>query len=109
MNEQGSVTQQRPKNIPCQYCGAPDTIENSHVVPDFMIRYLKANSVRRAFFHSWSRDHFRDYMITGPYLCQPCDNNVFGGWEGHFSQDVFSDSDMRGVEIAMRIQLGLAA
>lgn len=79
----------KAKNMICHYCGAQKTIKNSHVVPDFIIRHAKANSVRQGFFHSWSRGPFKDYMITGPYLCQPCDNNVFGGWEGHFSQNVF--------------------
>lgn len=38
--------------MPCEFCGHPDTISNSHVVPDFMIEYLRNNSVRRAFFNT---------------------------------------------------------
>lgn len=28
-------------------------------------------------------------MIVGPYLSQRCDNEVFSGWEGAFSSDIF--------------------
>jgi len=91
--------------MPCEYCGAPDTIK-SHVVPDFIIRYLRDNSVRRGFFHSWSRGEFQNWMITGPYFCAHCDNAMIGGWESHFSQDVFPDplaaTDQWGLETSVR-------
>lgn len=77
-------------SMPCQFCGAPNTIERSHVVSDFLVRYLRENSVRRALFHTWHRRAFARFMIVGPYLCQHCDNVVFSGWEDAFSRDVFA-------------------
>src|SRR4051812_34082532 len=68
---------------------------NSHVVSDFVIEYLRDSSVRRAFFNTRqnqlykNRGEFKDWMITGPYLCQKCDNDVFGAWENDFSRVVF--------------------
>jgi hypothetical protein len=81
--------------MPCEFCGAPNTIQNSHVVSDFVIQFLLQNSVARSFFNTRQnqqfnkRGQFAQWMITGPYLCQLCDNNVFGGWENAFSGDVF--------------------
>jgi hypothetical protein len=75
--------------MPCQYCGAADTIDHSHVVSDFVVRYLRDNSVRRAFFWTWHRRAFARNMITGPYLCQNCDNVIFSAWENAFSAEVF--------------------
>lgn len=75
--------------MPCQYCGGHDTIDHSHVVSDFVIRYLRDNSVRRAFLYSWHVKEFAPFMIVGPYLCANCDNVVFSNWENAFSLNVF--------------------
>jgi hypothetical protein len=75
--------------MPCQYCNAPDTIEHSHVVSDFIIRYCRCNSVRQALFYTWDRQEYARRMITGPYLCSNCDNVVFSDWEKHFEREVF--------------------
>ncbi len=83
--------------MPCAFCGAAETINNSHVVPVFVIEFLRNNSVRKAFFNTRQNQQysnsgeFRDWMIVGPYLCQTCDNNIFGGWENDFSQTIFPD------------------
>ncbi|MDB5336752.1 MAG: hypothetical protein JWN70_2371 [Planctomycetaceae bacterium] len=76
--------------MPCSYCGGPTTILRSHVVPKFVIRYCRANSVGGALLYSWERE-FHHEQITGPYLCSNCDNVVFSQWENHFSRDVFAD------------------
>lgn len=79
----------------CEFCRVFDAIENSHVVSDFVIEYLRNNSVGRAFFNTRqnqqykNRGKFKDWMITGPYLCQKCDNEVFGRWEDNFSRTIF--------------------
>lgn len=75
--------------MPCQYCNAPDTIEHSHVVSDFIIRYCRRNSVRQALFYTWGRQEYARRMITGPYLCDNCDNVVFSNWERRFEREVF--------------------
>src|SRR5580700_6812084 len=75
--------------MPCAYCGGPATILRSHVVPQFVIRYCRANSVGGALLYTWERE-FRHEQITGPYLCNHCDNVVFSQWENDFSRQVFT-------------------
>jgi hypothetical protein len=97
--------------MPCQYCGAADTIQHSHVVSDFLVRYLWDNSVRRALFSTWHRREFARFMIVGPYLCQHCDNIIFSTWEDAFSRDVFRNplaaTDEWGTATSLRFILSI--
>ena len=76
--------------MPCQYCPNPVPIDNSHVVSDFVVQWMIQNSPRGQIFFSWERAGFAHRMITGPYLCQQCeqDSSIF---EGEFRQRVFID------------------
>lgn len=68
----------------CGYCASAPTIDNSHVVPDFMGRYIKQNGPFGNLLNLWNTKPRLD-IHKGPYLCQKCDNEVFSAWETAFS------------------------
>lgn len=72
----------------CAYCGTNPPIENSHVVPAFIVRYLKKNSPEKFIMNSWALRTIQD-ALKGPYLCGTCDNVTFSAWESHFKRAVF--------------------
>ena len=74
----------------CHWCETRPTFKKCHVVSDFVIRYLKAQSIEGAIYYSWA-EKFAQKQIYGPYFCRDCDNHVIGVWETRFSQDVFPD------------------
>jgi hypothetical protein len=75
---------------PCHWCGLRPAFKRSHVVSDFIIRWLKGQSIQQAVYYSWA-ETFKSRDIVGPYFCRDCDNHVIGAWETEFSQDVFPD------------------
>ncbi len=74
----------------CHLCEIQPTFKKCHVVSDFVIRYLKTQSIQGAIYYSWA-EKFAQKQIYGPYFCRDCDNHVIGTWETRFSQDVFPD------------------
>ena len=72
----------------CAYCNANPPIENSHVVPAFIVRFLKNNNPSEFILNSWAYRKAQD-GLKGPYLCAPCDNVLFSGWENQFKKRVF--------------------
>jgi hypothetical protein len=77
--------------IPCYYCKARPTIKESHVVPKFVIKYIRENCIGDLYYN-WEHSPFAHRMIAPPYFCQPCENVTFGDhWEGPFSNQVFPD------------------
>jgi hypothetical protein len=74
----------------CHWCNVRKTFRKAHVIPDFIIRDLKKQSVQGALYYSWV-EKFAHRDIVGPYFCRECDNHVFGVWETQFSQDVYPD------------------
>lgn len=72
----------------CAFCTFQPPIRNSHVVPAFIVRFLKANSPTGFLLNSWARSTQLD-GFKGPYLCRNCDNVVFSQWENRFKQLVF--------------------
>jgi hypothetical protein len=75
---------------PCHWCGVRPAFSRSHVVSDFIIRWLKRQSVWGAIYYTWAKN-FNNKQIVGPYFCRDCDNQVTGAWEKQYSQDVFPD------------------
>jgi hypothetical protein len=71
----------------CAYCKTHPSIENSHIVPAYIVRHLKANSPG-FILDSWVHEKKQD-GLKGPYLCMECDNVLFSGWENHFKSTVF--------------------
>lgn len=76
--------------IPCCYCKVRPTIKESHVVPKFVIKYIRKNCIGDLYYN-WDHSSFAHKMIAPPYFCQPCENNTFSSWEEPFSQQVFPD------------------
>ena len=72
----------------CAYCGVDPPIENSHVVPAFVVRHIKDNNPEKFILNSWEFRKLQD-GLKGPYLCAACDNVTFSGWENHFKKAVF--------------------
>ena len=72
----------------CAYCAVNSPIDNSHVVPAFVVRHIKANSPEGFLLNSWAYRKAQD-GLKGPYLCAQCDNVVFSGWENYFKKAVF--------------------
>jgi hypothetical protein len=90
----------KPKapNPLCDYCGLAASINNSHVVSDFIIRDLKANSPWGKFFFSLRhrRERAKEKDITGSYFCQQCDGVMMNQWETRFSETVYHDPLLAG-------------
>lgn len=76
----------------CHFCNLNPPITNSHVVPKFIVKYIKQNSPVGFLLNSWSMRKAQDGII-GPYLCNSCDNVLFSGWENHFKKTVFDCAD----------------
>lgn len=84
----GTVTVSR---IPCYYCKVGVPIKMSHIVPKFVIKYVRENCIGDLRYN-WDSHAFAHRMIAGPYFCRQCENDTFGhDWEGPFSQQVFPD------------------
>ena len=80
----------KPPNPLCDYCGLAVSINNSHVVSDFMIRDIKHNAPCGKLFYSLRhRGQMKERDITGPYFCQQCDGVMMNQWETAFSETVY--------------------
>jgi hypothetical protein len=72
----------------CAFCNLHPPIAHSHVVPAFIVRFIKDNSPSGFLLNSWTRKpHFDGYK--GPYLCATCDNVTFSKWENQFKKLAF--------------------
>jgi len=71
----------------CRFCNKYPTIKNSHVVPRYIVKYVKKNSPFGFLYNSWSQKEQWD-GYKGPYLCQKCDNELFSSWEVFFKHNV---------------------
>lgn len=76
----------------CDYCSADNTIDNSHVVPNFVGKYIKENSSTGKLLNSWERKPQQD-IFKGKYLCEKCDNEVFSSWEKEFANTIWRDPE----------------
>ncbi len=91
LKEMGASGNLKVSQIPCYYCKARPTVKESHVVPRFMINYVRENCIGDLYYN-WEHSPFAHRMIAPPYFCQPCENVTFGDhWEGPFSNQVFPD------------------
>lgn len=72
----------------CHFCKTNPTISNSHVVPRFVVNFIKENSATNFLLNSWVRNPVQD-GLKGPYLCKQCDNVLFSSWENFFKKEVF--------------------
>src|SRR5262245_30062870 len=79
----------------CAFCNTNPPIANSHVVPAFIVRFIKNNSPSGFLLNSWAPRTQQD-GIKGPYLCANCDNVVFSKWENYFKHHVFDREQAKG-------------
>ncbi len=74
----------------CILCQNNPPIENSHVVPKFIVRYLKDQSPVSYLKHSWDYNKKLQDGWKGAHLCAECDNETVSEWEGHFKKNWFT-------------------
>jgi hypothetical protein len=72
----------------CILCRSNPPIENSHVVPNFAIRRLKAGNPLQTLIHSDALNKTFQDGWKGGYLCTECEIK-FGRWESWFCQSVY--------------------
>ena len=72
----------------CKLCLRQDKLEHSHVIPSFVIRWLKTTSGTGFLRHSQTinrrvQDGYKEY-----WLCPGCED-LFSKWESEFASNVF--------------------
>ncbi len=69
----------------CRFCGQETELVSSHIIPDFLFRYVKDKdgSIQRVNINSdnLSRKVKQGYFTDEKFLCRDCDNRIFSGWE----------------------------
>src|ERR1035437_3781819 len=74
----------------CALCGTNGPLVQSHLIPAFVIRAFKANTLT-GFLRDAENPNLRQQDGKKiPLLCTKCDNERFGAREGTFSQVVFA-------------------
>ena len=72
----------------CLLCGKNEAIENSHIIPSFVFKWMKATAPTEYLRTTETpRQRVQDGH-KGPYLCLNCEGR-FGKWENHFSEGFF--------------------
>ncbi|RFS32188.1 hypothetical protein DYI81_06665 [Acinetobacter sp. SWAC5] len=76
----------------CKLCLKDDTtLVDSHIIPDFVFRWLKKNSFNRYLRTSIVPNKRAQGGITEKLLCEKCDNVTFGGeLEAPFADTIFN-------------------
>jgi len=73
----------------CILCGVRLPIKNSHVIPKFVYKRLKAGSPLNQLRHSQNFNKAVQDGWKGDYLCQTCDNETVSKWENYFADTVY--------------------
>jgi len=73
----------------CILCGIRPPIKNSHVVPRFIYKWLKADSPLNQLRHSQNFNTPVQDGWMGDYLCRTCDNETVSQWETYFADIVY--------------------
>lgn len=74
----------------CALCGQHAPLIQSHLIPAFVIRAFKANTLTGFIRHAENPNRRREDGKKLPLLCAKCDNERFGAREGSFSKAVFA-------------------
>lgn len=78
----------RPTSSPCALCLSAPRDELSHVIPAFVVRWLKETSPT-GFMRTTSNPNLRKQdAIKQPLLCARCED-LFSLWEKKFAEEVF--------------------
>jgi hypothetical protein len=72
---------------PCKLCGREATLRDSHVIPQFVYRWLKATSVGGMRRNEQPNRRVQDGP-KHPWLCDGCEQR-FSDWEQPFSEQIF--------------------
>lgn len=72
----------------CKLCGQERTLNNSHFIPNFAIKWIKKTSAtgylrRTDKVNKRVQDYIKEY-----WLCRKCEN-LFSQWENKFSKNIF--------------------
>jgi hypothetical protein len=76
--------------MPCILCGVHPPIANSHVIPHFVYKRLKAGNPIGTLRHSQNFNRAVQDGWKGDYLCQHCDNVVVSSWENYFAATIYN-------------------
>jgi hypothetical protein len=74
----------------CILCGVRPPIKNSHVVPKFVYKRLKAGSPLNQLRHSQNFNMAVQDGWKGEYLCKECDNETVSEWENYFASTIYA-------------------
>lgn len=86
----------------CILCQKNPPIKNSHVMPKFIIRYLKDQSPMPYLKNSWHNNQKYQDGLKGAYLCSECDNVTVSKWESYFKINWF-DSFIYTQKVALLV------
>jgi len=73
----------------CILCQKNPPIQNSHIMPKFIVKYLKAQASVNYLKHSWDFNQKLQDGFKGNYLCATCDNVIVSNWENYFKRNWF--------------------
>lgn len=73
----------------CALCEAAPPIQNSHVVPNFVVKHLKRGTPVKSLIHSKEPSASQQDAWKGPYLCAGCEQTV-SKLESHFARAVYT-------------------
>lgn len=75
-------------NGQCGLCGLEKELQESHVIPSFVFKWLKTSSVTGYFRHGETINRRVQDGTKIYFLCKDCEQ-LFGGWENIFAKEVF--------------------
>lgn len=96
MSDTESVDSQSELRSPCALCLAARPLQQSHVIPAFVIRHLKTTSAT-GYLRGPGSGHRVQDIPTEPLLCADCEQR-FSQWERAFSLEAFPEIQGEGFE-----------
>jgi len=73
---------------PCALCQTPSQLQNSHIIPKFVGRWLKETGATPYLRQVENPNLRRQDLLTVPLLCTDCEGR-FAVWENEFAREVF--------------------
>lgn len=72
----------------CSLCRSNQAIDNSHIIPAFVGKWLKQSSATGHMRRAVEPNVREQDLPKLPLLCEECEK-LFSGWETHFSKEMF--------------------
>jgi hypothetical protein len=79
----------QPFTRTCALCRSAPPIQNSHIVPNFVVKRLKRGTPIQGLIHSTDPTSFEQDSWKGPYLCKVCEQSV-SKLEAHFAATIYT-------------------